>query len=1096
MSESLDSIDWNRGFSDPAYFAFAALGVELHPGQRKWLENSTRPENVLVTGNRWGKSFVSAVKILHRAIYRPRPLAYDRCGRYRIVTASITQDQANIIFSQTLQLARRSPVIEPLILNVTRTPYPRLEFGNGATVEARSTQNRGEYLLGNDYDLFIFDEVAFETDPEYVVEEVIQMRLADREGRLDLVSTPNGKNWFYLRSREIASGKRRGYFQSGDSRENCYISQDFLADRARHFSEARVQQNIMGQFADTGGEILRGAYVDRALARYERRMKHRRIPPRGGRRYVSGWDLARKQTATVGITVAFENGAAWIISLERFKMFDWKVVTERIKDRQEHYAGTLIVDATGLGDVVVEQLAEYNPLPMIFTPSSKAEMLTNVELFHARDAISYPRYELPDGAFGSDFMWSPDGGRLAFLAHLRGGTELWIADVSTGELGPVSDARVLATIGTSARGQGSSPSRMVQWTPEGTVLTLLVPADRGAEPDRNPVPSSPMIRRTREKPNPFPTYPNLLRDDHDAVLFEFYITSQLAELTPGQPPKLLGEPGMYESIALSPDGQFLKTTRIDHPFSYIAPYSGFPRKTEVLDREGNLVSTVTEQPLRETRQRNGNNDEPREWSWRPHRDGSVLTYLLRGEEPEDDDEPRLDQLMMLAAPFDTSDARVIATSEDRMSGHRYSLDGRHVFVTVTKDGERGIATFELRRRNPDRNLLVDFYDTDELVSLPGALKTSRHSNGLEYVVLSSNGRAVYLEGPGYKEDFKPQPFVDRVALRDGETERLFEGASDSFDRPLVLLDPDMSSMIVSRESKADFPDSYLWTDDGSFENLTNNVDPFPHITAARRVDFQYARRDGLEVQGRISLPTSYREGERVPAIFWTYPREYETNEEYTNASIRRRNHNSFMQLSWLRWSDIWLTQGYAIVYPDIPIVGENYNDTYISNMVDAMYGALRAVDTLGYIDIDRIGHGGHSYGAFATANLLAHTPFFKAGIAGDGAYNRTLTPMGFQAERRDIWEAPQTYLEISPFFSADQINTPLLMYHGAVDNNTGTYPVQSERLMMALTGLGKTAVLYMYPFESHTPRAIENNLDMWARWLEWFDRYVKEEPQN
>jgi dipeptidyl aminopeptidase/acylaminoacyl peptidase len=204
----------------------------------------------------------------------------------------------------------------------------------------------------------------------------------------------------------------------------------------------------------------------------------------------------------------------------------------------------------------------------------------------------------------------------------------------------------------------------------------------------------------------------------------------------------------------------------------------------------------------------------------------------------------------------------------------------------------------------------------------------------------------------------------------------------------------------------------------------------------------------------------------------------------------------FTHLSWLRWSDIWITQGYAIVYPDIPIVGENYNDTYISNMVDAMYGALRAVDTLGYIDIDRIGHGGHSYGAFATANLLAHTPFFKAGIAGDGAYNRSLTPMGFQAERRDIWEAPQTYIEMSPFFKADQINTPLLMYHGAADNNTGTYPIQSERLMQALTGLGKTAVLYMYPFESHTPRAIENNLDMWARWLEWFDRYVKGEPET
>ena len=451
---------------------------------------------------------------------------------------------------------------------------------------------------------------------------------------------------------------------------------------------------------------------------------------------------------------------------------------------------------------------------------------------------------------------------------------------------------------------------------------------------------------------------------------------------------------------------------------------------------------------------------------------------------------------MVVAPFDTSEAQVIAVSEDPMSGHRYTLDGRHVFVTVTKDGERGIAEFDVGRRNPDLNLLVEFYDPDELFSLPGELLTSRFSNGIQYVVLSSNARSAYLEGPGYTEDFRPQPFIDRLALRDGTTERLFEGASDSFDRPLVALDADMNRMVVSRESKSDFPDSYLWAPDGSMDNLTNNVDPFPRITSARRIDFQYERRDGLEVQGRISLPTNYRDGQRVPAIFWTYPREYDNNDEYLNAAVESRNRNVFTHVSWLRWSDIWLTQGYAIVYPDIPIVGENYNDTYISNMVDAMYGALRAVDTLGYIDIDRIGHGGHSYGAFATANLLAHTPFFKAGIAGDGAYNRSLTPMGFQAERRDIWEAPQTYIEMSPFFKADQINTPLLMYHGADDNNTGTYPIQSERLMQALTGLGKTAVLYMYPFESHTPRAIENNLDMWARWLEWFDRYVKGEPET
>jgi len=371
------------------------LDVTLHDGQRKWLENSHYRENVLATGNRWGKSFVSAVKIVHHALYRPRKLRFDGCGKYRIVTASITQEQANIVFNQAVRLMRQSELLEPLISSIVKTPYPRLEFGNGAVIESRSTQNRGEYLLGHDYDLFIFDEVAFETDPEYVVEEVIQMRLADREGKLDLVSTPNGRNWFYRRAREIAEGQRPGYFQSGDSRQNMYISSDFLEERLKYFSDRRVQQNIMGQFVDSGGEILKGEYVDAALSSYEE--VEEAFKDAKGARYLSGWDLARKQTATVGITVEIVDGLARIVCLERFKMFDWNVIIEKIKQRQLKYPGQLIIDSTGLGDVVVEQLREFNPTAVIFTSATKAELLTNVELMHAKKQIVYERWELPDG---------------------------------------------------------------------------------------------------------------------------------------------------------------------------------------------------------------------------------------------------------------------------------------------------------------------------------------------------------------------------------------------------------------------------------------------------------------------------------------------------------------------------------------------------------------------------------------------------------------------------------------------------------------------------------------------------------------------------
>ncbi len=704
--------------------------------------------------------------------------------------------------------------------------------------------------------------------------------------------------------------------------------------------------------------------------------------------------------------------------------------------------------------------------------------------------------DIPTDTFLSDFTWSPDGSRIAFLAHLPSHTEVWTADPATGEASRLSDARVMATLGTGAGGQGSGPSNMLQWTPEGSVITLLVPGDRGPEPGRNRIPDGPVTRHTRDEPTGNPTYPNLLEDEHDAMLFERYTTSQIAELGEGRAPVPIGEPGMYQSISVSPDGGHIIAQALRRPFSYITSYRGFPTSTVILDREGTLVETLEEQPLREGRGGGGGGgNDPRGFAWRP--DGAGLVFLQRAaSDPEGDtasSSSRPDRVMLATAPdFDLAAATVVVESADPIRSVTWSLDGTHLFAVATRDGDTGLVHWELDGAPGDPDVLVDFASTSDPTEQPGDLVTMRTGNGLAFAVVSSAGDAAFLEGEGLAEDFRPQPFVDRVRFADGETTRIFEGSKDSFDQPVLPLDADFERMIARRESVSDFPDSFLWTAAGGWgENLTNNVDPFPEITSARRIDFSFARRDGLEVQGRVSLPVGYREGDRVPAIFWTYPREYEEAEDYERATIRARNHNAFTHMSWLRWSDIWLSQGYALVYPDIPIIGENYNDTYIANLVDAMYGAIRAVDRLGVIDIDRIGHGGHSYGAFATANILANAPFFKAGIAGDGAYNRSLTPDGFQAEGRSLWEAPHTYIEMSPFFRADQIDTPLLLYHGGDDNNTGTFPLQSRRLIQALTILGKEAVLYEYPYESHTPRAMTHKLDMWARFIDWFDRHVK-----
>ena len=736
-----------------------------------------------------------------------------------------------------------------------------------------------------------------------------------------------------------------------------------------------------------------------------------------------------------------------------------------------------------------------------------------LNLYSLKERRTYP-VKLPDNIFVSDMRWSPDGARLAFIAHLPSASQVWVADARTGEARAVSDAPVMATLVARPGGGGEAPEtaggRMLQWLPDGSLLTVLVPAGRGPEPAEPAVPVAPIIRRTRDKETPTPTQPFLLRTAHDERLFKYYTTAQLAIVALGREPRPVGQPAMYLDYWLSPDGKHILRETLQDPLSYLVGFSNFARRLEVIDLDGRVVSEVRHRPLQEAQTRGSDpvgDNLPRDVGWRP--DGKGLSLVWREKGSGEDDPaapPRKDRLMLLPPPFDLSRAQTLFSTEHRISGVRYARDGRYAFMTLGKRGQGGganasrredLVALDLTTPQPAMFVLKGNIDPEDPVKAPGEVMTTATGNGIPAAIVSTDGTAAFLRGNGYKPTFKPQPFVDRVVIRTGATTRLFEGSAATFDQPLVALDANVSRMVVSREGTSMHPDSYLWTHaTGAMEKLTNNRDPYPEITRAERVDFEFTRRDGLKVQARISLPVGYQPGTRVPAIFWTYPREFEDDKAYQRGAARARNHNAYTPLSFLRWSDIWLTQGYAIVYPDIPILGKDnkFNDNFRAHLVDTMYAAIRKVDELGYVDVNRIGHGGHSYGAFTTGNLLAHTPFFKAGIAGDGAYNRTLTPMTFQGERRSFWDAPETYVEMSPFFYADHINTPLLMYHGASDNNSGTFLIQSERMMQALTGLGKTAVLYIYPYESHAPRAKENFLDLWARWLEWFDTYVKNAP--
>jgi dipeptidyl aminopeptidase/acylaminoacyl peptidase len=282
---------------------------------------------------------------------------------------------------------------------------------------------------------------------------------------------------------------------------------------------------------------------------------------------------------------------------------------------------------------------------------------------------------------------------------------------------------------------------------------------------------------------------------------------------------------------------------------------------------------------------------------------------------------------------------------------------------------------------------------------------------------------------------------------------------------------------------------------GTRTQLTHNQDYLPDLTRAPKERFFVERADGFKFKVSVTLPPGYQKGTRLPAIFWFYPREFQGQEEYDRPD-RTFNKNTFPNFG-ARSMEFFVRLGYAVVEPDAPIVGpqNQMNNNYVNDLRNDLAAVIDELDRRALVDRTRLAIGGHSYGAFSTVNAMVHTPFFKAGIAGDGAYNRTLTPIGFQSERRDLWEARDVYLSMSPFLYANNLTGALLMYHNLGDQNVGTDPTNSLRLYHALNGLGKQTALYLYPLEDHGPVAKETLLDMWARWGAWLDKYVKN-PQR
>ena len=722
----------------------------------------------------------------------------------------------------------------------------------------------------------------------------------------------------------------------------------------------------------------------------------------------------------------------------------------------------------------------------------------------------------PQNRWVSNGAWSPDGSKIAYFVHSDKTTHIYVADAETGKAKKITATPVLATLVTS-----------FSWTQDSKqILTVLIPEKRQPVPfGENPA-TGPKVRLTNKGKTPNRTYPNLMQTPRDKKMLEWLAAGQLALIdVNSKKVKQIGPPGMYMSAGISPDSKYILATIMQKPFSYLVPLRSFGTVENIYNLKGKIVARVQKHKIRNStvssgRSEAGANDK-RNLIWRP--DGKGLAYLQmeprkkkdKMDNGEDSDEKkRKDRVIQWLPPFDSTIVKILYQSKNRIGSVAYSPNCRTLFLSETEKGKRHL--FAVNLSDTSKKLTIYKYRTTDVYHNPGALLLKKGKLGGSVVRITPDGNHVFLAGTRYnKEPVKNPPFqfIHKVNFKTGETDTIFSGVGDVYESintagrsfsyrgrssttMTPVADADLNIIFTTRQSPTRVPDSYMRNlRTGKIKKLTGNKDYSPEITKAKRLRFRIERVDGFKFWVNLTLPPNYETGTKLPAMFWFYPREYTDQKSY-DRSAARYNKNAFPRVS-PRSMEILTRLGYAVVQPDCPIIGKQgqMNNNYVQDLRNNLWAVIDSLDKKGYIDRDRLAIGGHSYGAFGAANAMVHTPFFKAGIAGDGNYNRTLTPLTFQSERRFLWDAREVYIRMSPLLWANQLNGALLMYHGMADANTGTFLINSERMFHVLDGLGKTAALYMYPYEHHGPATRETLLDLWARWSQWLDKYVKN-PQK
>jgi dipeptidyl aminopeptidase/acylaminoacyl peptidase len=736
----------------------------------------------------------------------------------------------------------------------------------------------------------------------------------------------------------------------------------------------------------------------------------------------------------------------------------------------------------------VEELAmpEYRIAGLRLNPNnyspSRQNFINNFSLKNIKSDQTFPVTGLPTPLYAGNISWNPAENKVAFTNTTQKGVDLYVIDIATKKATKINKAYLNVVLGSG-----------ITWLNDNTIIYRTAVKPASAAPTKPLMPKGPTIQQNLGKAAPSATYQDLIKSPFDEQLFEFFGTSQLVKNTNGiETP--IGKPAIYAKVNLSPDKNYMMVETIRKPFSYLVSAGGFPSTVSITDLSGKIVKVIAELPSAEGTPSGYDNTQniARGFDWRDDEAATIVWAKPLDSGLIKKNVPFHDAVYALSAPFTGSEKELFKT-QTRYRGVQWG----NATLALVMEGLRSKQTNKVSTYNPTTGIIEELYTRNQTDAYgnPGTPVTTKNKFGRQVVHLVDNGTKILMNNPVGSSEKGDLPFLAKFDLGTKKNEIIWRSAEGTYEYVSDVIDADKLILLTRKESQKLVPNYYI-------KNLilrvadrpvTNFSNPYPSLDGISKEKISYKRADGVDLTGDLYLPKGYNKEKDgpLPTLIWAYPREFNSA---ADAAQIRGSKDKFTAISW--GSPIyWVSRGYAILdNAEMPIVakdGKKPNDTFIEQLKLNAEAAINKLADLGVGDKKRMAVGGHSYGAFMTANLLAHTNLFAAGIARSGAYNRTLTPFGFQNEERTYWQVPQLYYEMSPFSYADKIKTPILLIHGDSDDNPGTFPINSERLFNAIKGAGGTTRFVFLPYEAHGYRGKENILHTLWEEDQWLEKYVK-----